>query len=277
MGYGGRRIRSTDDGATWTDDQSLVPNGGDDDTLLRTIAWGNGLFVAAGWRIMTSTDGVMWSDTPKDQFNQNWMGQMLWGNARFVGVGGYGSRVESADAKTWTQHSIDTIASHAHGAIAFGAGKGFVSINDDGAVTTSPDGLAWTATATKVGTQAHTAAFGHGVFVIASDQGAITSSDGATWSSPVALASNDVRALVFAHGHFTALAKGHAMTSDDGATWVDHAVMGFDPSAAAYGHATFVALEGNRARTSSDGLTWSAAQDLGGMNALEWIAFGPTK
>jgi hypothetical protein len=79
VGYGGRRVRSTDDGVTWTDDVSIDPSGGDDLSLLRTIAWGNGLFVAAGWRIMTSPDGVTWKDTPPDSFKQNWIGQMGYG------------------------------------------------------------------------------------------------------------------------------------------------------------------------------------------------------
>ena len=51
VGAGGRRIRSLDDGATWVDDMSLVANGGDDTTLLRTVAWGNHQFVAIGYRV----------------------------------------------------------------------------------------------------------------------------------------------------------------------------------------------------------------------------------
>ena len=34
VGYGGRTVRSIDDGATWIDDDSIVAQGGDDKNLL---------------------------------------------------------------------------------------------------------------------------------------------------------------------------------------------------------------------------------------------------
>lgn len=272
VGDGGRRIRSTDDGKTWIDDVSIA-NGGDDTIGLRTVTWGNGLFVAGAWRIMTSPDGKTWQDTPPDQFNQNWMGALAYGGGSFVGVGGYGSRVTSPDAKTWTQHSIDTAASHSHGGLAYAAGKGFVAVNDDGKVSTSPDGVTWTYGGTTIGTSSTNVVYGNGVFVAIGGTTAAASADGKAWTSKPFAEQNAV--LVFAQGHFTAIGREHVYTSNDGAAWTDHPVTGLFAGAVAYGHGTYVAIDNTTARRSTDGLTWSAAIPLGGTNALGWIAFGP--
>jgi hypothetical protein len=275
VGYGGRRIRSTDDGVTWTDDVSIDPNGGDDLALLRTIAWGNGLFVAAGWRIMTSPDGVTWNDTPPDAFNQNWIGQMVYGGGAYVGLGGYGSRVTSPDAVAWAQHSIDTTASHPQGGVAFAKGKGFVSINDSGDVSHSADGATWVQSGANVQGGAHAVAYGNGIFLALSDVGVVTSADGEKWSAPTPFATMDVRSLLFAQGHFTAISPEHVYTSTDGATWADHDVKGLFIYHAGFGHGTYVAFDGTKTRRSTDGLVWSDPVDLGGNNSLERVVFGP--
>jgi hypothetical protein len=275
VGYGGRRLRSTDDGLTWTDDVSIDANGGDDLTLLRTIAWGNGLFVAAGWRIMTSPDGVTWKDTPPDAFNQNWIGQMAYGGGSYVGLGGYGSRVISPDAVAWTQHSIDTTASHPQGGLAFAKGQGFVSINDSGDLSHSTDGAAWVYSGANVQGGAHVVAYGNGLFLALGDAGVVTSADGEKWSAPAAFATMDVRSLLFAQGHFTVIAPEHVYTSTDGSSWADHDAKGLFIYHAAFGHGTYVAFDGTKTRRSTDGLVWSDPVDLGGNNSLERVTFGP--
>jgi hypothetical protein len=62
VGYGGIRIVSRDSGATWTDRAYAEKNGGDDQELLRAVAYGKGLWIATGWKLVTSTDGVHWVD-----------------------------------------------------------------------------------------------------------------------------------------------------------------------------------------------------------------------
>ena len=273
VGDGGRRIRSLDDGATWVDDVS-IDNGGDDMTGLRTVTWGNGLFVAGAWRIMTSPDGKTWKDTPPSAFNDNWMGALGYGAGLFVGVGGYGSRVTSPDAVTWKQHSIDTAASHSHGGLAYAAGKGFVSVNDDGKISTSPDGVTWTYGTATVGTSSTNVAYGNGVFVAIGGTKVATSADGKTWNS-AAFAEQDAL-LVFGQGHFTAIGREHVYTSNDGAAWSDHPVKGLFAYAVAFGHGTYVSFNVTAVRRSTDGLVWSAAVDVGGTNSLDWLAFGPS-
>ena len=62
VGYGGMRVVSRDGGASWSDYTAWSPDGDDDFDLLRAVAYGNGLWVASGWRWTTSTDGVEWTD-----------------------------------------------------------------------------------------------------------------------------------------------------------------------------------------------------------------------
>jgi hypothetical protein len=70
VGYSGRRIRSTDLGLTWTDDQTLENNGGDDPDLFRAVPFGNDVFVAAGWKIFTSPDGKTWQEHTSNAASQ---------------------------------------------------------------------------------------------------------------------------------------------------------------------------------------------------------------
>ena len=62
VGYGGIRIVSRDGGKTWGDRAYATTSGGDDEELLRAVAYGKGLWIATGWKLVTSTDGVHWTD-----------------------------------------------------------------------------------------------------------------------------------------------------------------------------------------------------------------------
>lgn len=62
VGYGGIRVVSRDLGESWGDRSSFAPDGVDDQDLLRAVTYGDGLWVASGWRYVTSTDGVEWVD-----------------------------------------------------------------------------------------------------------------------------------------------------------------------------------------------------------------------
>jgi hypothetical protein len=62
VGYGGIRILSRDGGNTWGDRVYAAPSGGDDEDLLRAVAYGKGRWIATGWKLMSSDDGVHWTD-----------------------------------------------------------------------------------------------------------------------------------------------------------------------------------------------------------------------
>ena len=63
VGYGGIRIISRDQGKTWGSRSSFAVDGGDDQNLLRAVAYGKGMWIATGWKLVTSIDGgLTWSD-----------------------------------------------------------------------------------------------------------------------------------------------------------------------------------------------------------------------
>lgn len=62
VGYGGLRIVSRDGGQTWGSRAYSAASGGDDEDLLRAVAYGKGRWIATGWKLMISDDGVQWSD-----------------------------------------------------------------------------------------------------------------------------------------------------------------------------------------------------------------------
>ena len=279
VGYGGRRVRSTDDGVTWTDDASLATNGGDDNSLLRTVAWGKNQFVALGYRALTSPNGKDWQDRGLLAIDQ-WIGAALFAQGQFVAIGGYGLRATSLDGVAWTDRPIDHVDSHADSAdaLVFSSDFGgrFVSTNDSGRRSTSSDGKVWALSTGATSTMTTDLAFGNGVFVGIGGTAVVVSTDGGTsWSDAGHVAAN-VAGLVFAQGHFTALASGHAYTSSDGLTWTDHPVAGLAPGALTYGHGTYIKAGGLMLSRSPDGISWASPFVLSGSNHIACVTFGPT-
>jgi hypothetical protein len=274
VGYGGRRMRSVDDGQSFVDDQSLEANGGDDNDLLRTVAYGQGAFIAGGWQLLSSPDGKTWSPLPAT--NQNWFGALVYANATWVAVGGYGMRLTSSDGMAWTDHSIDTTAAHPHGCLtSTGSTPAFVACNDNGARSFSPDGVTWTYATGADGVVSSQVVAGAGVVVGVDGAQVVVSSDvGKTWTLATTL-DQAGQGLVFAQGHFTYLSTDTVYTSNDGKAWQKHAAPGVQPSAVAYGHGTYIALRPHDWQRSTDGLVWgSATHDASKDNGFEWIAFG---
>jgi hypothetical protein len=263
-------VRSLDDGVTWVDDQALEDGGGDDTDNLRTVGAWSGGFVALGWRSMTSPDAKSWTD--HGTIIGNWIGSVTYAEGQLLGVGGYGLRATSTDGITWTNHSIDTIATHPGDGLAYGAGH-FVCANDNGVRTVSPDGVTWTATTGATSTLSTHLAYGNGIFLGVDGVATVTSTDGASWTLAAPLPAA-MGALVFANGTFTVIANGHVYTTPNGASWADHPVTGIAANAIAYGHGTYVLVNNTARRRSLDGITWDTAFDNGGQS-LNWVAFGP--
>lgn len=62
VGYGGIRIVSRDGGLSWGSRAYENPDGGDDEDLLRAVAYGKGRWIASGWILMSSDDGINWTN-----------------------------------------------------------------------------------------------------------------------------------------------------------------------------------------------------------------------
>jgi hypothetical protein len=145
VGYGGIRIVSRDGGKTWGDRAYETTNGGDDDVLLRAIVYGKGLWVATGWKLWTSTDGVKWVDHGKLQDGPVKSCAIIEGLAfkddSFYGVCD-GKVFKSSDGLTWTKIStIPNTGSHVY--LIYRGGK-FVAYGDTKTSYESTDAVTWT-------------------------------------------------------------------------------------------------------------------------------------
>jgi hypothetical protein len=149
VGYGGIRILSRDGGNTWGDRVYAAPGGGDDEDLLRAVAYGKGRWIATGWKLMTSDDGVSWMD--RGMLNEG----IIDGNPIIEGLaykdgyfyaagdGGSGAHIyRSADGLEWSSFGTggDTVK---HTGLTYHAGL-FVSYGDSETSFQSTDAKTWT-------------------------------------------------------------------------------------------------------------------------------------
>ncbi len=139
VGYSGVRMVSRDLGRTWGD---VVTSGGsgDDANLLRTVAYGAGVFVALGSKIWTSPDAVTWTERTSPA-NGQWFGGLEYGNNVFVAAGGYGVSMYSSDGISWQSGMMR--GTEAARSLAFGNGM-FMAATDDKHWWSTSDGHAWT-------------------------------------------------------------------------------------------------------------------------------------
>ena len=90
------------DGVAWADaDKNRLPGYGGEQSMVKKLAFGNGLFVGIGAyrRLVTSSDGVTWKDNP-DKDRPPFL-SLAFGNGRFVAAGMHGLRMSSADGLRW--------------------------------------------------------------------------------------------------------------------------------------------------------------------------------
>lgn len=147
VGYGGLRIVSRDWGQKWEDETHWSEDGGDDHDLLRTIAYGNGVWVSGGWRLVTSEDGVAWTDHGDakdviDAVNCPVTDGMAFGKGKFLVACG-SNLAESSDGLSWERVGpTPDVGGHPH--LVFDETTGqFACSGDDGASFVSSDGEEW--------------------------------------------------------------------------------------------------------------------------------------
>jgi hypothetical protein len=148
VGYGGLRILSRDGGRTWGDRKSIAANGGDDENLIRAITYGEGRWVAMGWNLWTSDDGLEWDDRGRLDAGILSPNPIIEGLAYkdgyFYAAGdGDPSRIfRSADGLAWEAYGRggDTVK---HTGLSYRGGL-FVSFGDSGTSYQSADALTWT-------------------------------------------------------------------------------------------------------------------------------------
>jgi hypothetical protein len=139
VGYAGVRIRSTNEGKSWDHETRLAPTGGDDENLLRSVAYGNGRWGTGGWKYLTSEDGITWT-MRAHPCGGGILEGLAFGNGRFVGTCGEMS-VWSTDGLKWSQGG--RFRAGGHPKVVYGGGK-FAAFGDAGQVFSSTDGVTWT-------------------------------------------------------------------------------------------------------------------------------------
>ena len=155
VGYGGIRIVSRDQGLTWGDRAFDAANGGDDESLLRAVTYGKGLWIATGWKYWTSPNGVDW--TSHGLVNKGILpcsiveGLAYFEGAFWAACGVYvqgqpdslGGVFRSTDGMTWDSTPFGIIGdTTGHLSLAARDGK-MVAWGDNGVSFASTDGAAW--------------------------------------------------------------------------------------------------------------------------------------
>lgn len=157
--------------------------------LLNGVADGGGLFVAVGSSIVSSTDGISWTNRAGG-FGIT-LFSVCYGNGRFVAVGGGCPRyhcssrsVVSADGLEWTEFGFDgrVLDCIAHGSGIFvsvgGWSCGDFGCPTPGAIAISRDGAEWSLAAGPGDfSWLRGVAYGNGSFVAVGDGGTILQSD----------------------------------------------------------------------------------------------------
>lgn len=211
VGYGGRRLRSIDAGLTW---EALVeddPAGGDDTNLLRAATYAHGLFIAAGWRIHTSPDGITWTEHTVD--GQQWCGGLASGNGVTLCTGGCGDSLMTSDGVQWQAAGDATPNECAHmRSLAFGNGR-FVARGDNDRMVTTTDGMTWSDLPSY---PAGNVVFRDGAFWANGDGTYIHSTDGLTWDTQTgSVVTDDFGQGVYLRGPW----QGKIERSLDAVTW----------------------------------------------------------
>ena len=232
VGYGGRRLRSTD-GVTWEIAAEWAVNGGDNRDNLISVAFGNGTFVAVGGgvtdkngpggRILTSPDGAKWTEHAGPKFRVH---PVLFGDGRFVAGGPSYTLLHSTDGTTWTPGGkiAERAATHFRMG-AFGNGRFMFAGNGR-----SKDKEIHWAVASKDGTvidsersdlpPVRAMAFGAGRFVAVGPDGLrISSADGDTWEHEAREPKLTLDHVMWTGAEFFATGGGKGFASADGKTW----------------------------------------------------------
>jgi hypothetical protein len=242
VGYGGRRLSSSD-GMTWENDQRWSEESRDDDNLLFNVVYGRlaraekGRFVAVGGgaktgHILWTEDGKSWTELPKQEGR---VATIAFGRDRFVAAHD-AELLYSVDGDAFARgQKLDWKGSIHARKSAFGDGEGggmFVIIGDVD-FQDETHRVSWRAATadgeTFVKAEHHTPevrdiAFGAGHFVVVGPDGLIeTSHDGLTWTRRETAPQEDFQNVVWTGTRFIARGKG-AWASSDAIAWTRQSI-----------------------------------------------------
>lgn len=244
---------------------------------LRSVCFGNGVFVAVGdmGTIVSSRDGLTW--TKRHHSSTALLITVTYGNGLFL-AGGYSDygRVplyHSPDGEQWRE--IKTVGGDVRH-LTYGDGT-FAAIIGGEHLHVSRDGTRWTATGIRH-TNTNAVTFGKGVFVLAGSYGIVTasSSDGKRWVKRESNIKENTSLIAYGNDMFVAVVQGRTAVSADGLNW--HFTGGDLPvEGLRFLNDRFVAV-GGRLYSSVDGHQWTVRERkeafMGDNTGLKDVAFG---
>ncbi len=179
------------------------------------VIFAQGLFVAVGNDISTSTDGITWT-LRSPNATTGYLDAITYAGGRFVAVGSNGKAAVSTDGITWTPTNMGTVESFSD--VTYGNSL-YVAVGPVGTVRTSPDGLIWTARSSNATGFLSGVAYGNGVFVAVGYQGRSVrrSTDGLTWTGTDNSSGANYGHITFGNGLFVIINDdGIITTTPDG-------------------------------------------------------------
>ncbi|MFK1931230.1 hypothetical protein ACIXFI_21825 [Bacteroides fragilis] len=189
-------------------------------------------------------------------------------NVQFIAVGKEGYILTPDGVKQVGTNNWNSIAYGNGRYIAVGGG-----LNSLGYITTSTDGVNWSAPKQVSEPNLNCIAYGNGKFIAISApylSGSswityvFTFTDGESWTRRELQSSYDWKSITYANGKFVAVgtyrqSDAYSMVSTDGITWTVSNRVGVitDVQRVAGGNALFVGTSENAVITSADGLNWN--------------------
>lgn len=262
-------IITSPDGINWTSQQNPITDGYTWQSWV-DIAYGNELFVAVGTgnsnNIMTSLDGVVWTQPPIQDATSYEYSSITYGNGIFVALAGVETNdgvAISLDGIDWTMYPSVSKPGSVWRSITYGNGL-FVavasSLYNDGVnyVMTSSDGITWTLRQGADFGHWVSVTYGNGLFVAVSSfntgNQVMISPDGINWTAQQSASNCKWACVTYGNGLFVAVSVGgldRMMISPNGINWTaQQCEIGGtynDWKSIVYGNGLFVAVARNGA------------------------------
>jgi hypothetical protein len=202
VGEGGgirTNILASVDGVTWT---GQGPSPGS----LYSVTHAQGMFVAVGGSVLTSSDGLTWTNCPspaRDRLNA-----VTWGGGQFVAVGRNANIITSTNGTNWSLRLYGEDTYFFLQGVAYGNGR-FVAAGQSSVVTISTNGALWQWQEVPSSTwgfpDIEDVQFANGQFILVGANGFLaTSSDGVVWTHHATGCQNTLRSILCAGGYLTA-------------------------------------------------------------------------
>ena len=237
-----------------------------------------------------STNGlgnnVTWNAVKDSTFGGDDISNVIWGNNKFVAVGGYGKIAYSTDGIIWTAETNTTFSSNDPNGIrgiVWGNNR-FVAVSFDH-IAYSSDGIIWTNAGNPFGNYVliNGIAWCNNKFVTFCNSNVAYSTDGENWT--IIEYINSISHIAWGNSKYVCVGgsggNGEMAYSTDGFSWIpiiDNKLSNEPIYGIACGNNKFVAVTPNRLAYSEDGITWVAVSNTTfSGNAINNITWGNNK